>query len=80
MPEKDPITGTIVIPPELNLFHYVNGELAKFIDVLSKTQVYLDDWDRLPQEAKDIAKTRIIDFINANGQLLVDVKDYVSGL
>lgn len=80
MGEKDPVTGAIIIPPELNLFHYVNGELAKFLELLNKTQVYLDDWAVLPQETKDLVKSRLEAFIVANGSLLADVKNYVNGL
>lgn len=67
----------LVISPDLNLFNTVNAAVSTFMTHLSRVQVYLDDWDKNPDETKERIKSEFALYIAANAQFLIDVNDYV---
>jgi hypothetical protein len=68
---------SLTIPPGLNFFHTVNTAVSNFMRFVSKTQIYLDDWEKNPEEVHTRIKTEFALYMQANAQFLQDVNDYI---
>lgn len=68
------------LPEGLNLYNFVNLNMAQLLTKVQKLQVYIDDWDKLPQDFKDLAKSDLAAFLDQSGTFLEEVKAYIGQL
>lgn len=70
----------LVLKDNLNLFHTANSEFSAIMQELGKLQVYIDDWETLPEEMRQLVKSKGDIFLSTRLSLIQDIKDYIDAL
>lgn len=68
------------IPDGFNLYHFTNTRLAAFIGQVSRFQVFLDEWEELPQEFKDRIRTEIQTASDQLTEFVEQLRAYTSSI